>query len=208
MMQLRPQLTIPTYSWLQHLFPLLLLLLLLLLLFLYIVSTIHINLAPSSPSSPSLSHFIAAMKLGGVLLKSNSSLIRALEFLISLFVLGTFSYYIGVIHRNNLFVPTYIRAVEGIAGAAVIYTFLAVILTFFLGGVKLFAFLGIFLDLCFCGAFIAVAVLTRTGARSCSGRVLTPLGNGNASGTGIGGNRLNRICKLEKAIFAVAIANA
>lgn len=148
------------------------------------------------------------MKLGGVLLKSNSSLIRALEFLISLFVLGTFSYYIGVLHRNHLYVPIWIRAVEGIAGAAVIYTFLAVILTFFLGGVMFFAFLGILLDLAFCGAFIAVAVLARDGAHSCSGSVSTPLGDGMASALGAGGNHLNRICKLEKAIFAVAIANA
>jgi len=148
------------------------------------------------------------MKLGGALLKSSSSLVRALELLISLFVLGTFSYYIAVIHRNNIYVPIWVRAVEGIAGAAVIYTFLAVFLTFFLGGVMFFAFLGIVLDLCFCGAFIAVAVLARDGAYSCSGRVSTPLGNGNASSLGIGGSHLNRICKLEKAIFAVAIANA
>lgn len=148
------------------------------------------------------------MALGGVLLKSNSSLIRALEFLISLFVLGTFSYYIGVIHKENLYVPIWIRAVEGIAGAAVIYTGLAVILTFFLGGVMFFAFLGIVLDLLFCGAFIAVAILARDGAHSCSGRVSTPLGTGNSSGLGINGRHLNRICKLEKAIFAVAIVNA
>lgn len=146
------------------------------------------------------------MKLGSALLKSSSSLIRALELLISLFVLGTFAYYIAVIHRNNISVPTWIQAVEGIAGAAVIYTFLAVFLVFLLAGVS--AYLGIVLDLLFCGAFIAVAVLARDGAHSCSGRVSTPLGNGNASGRGIAGSHLNRICKLEKAIFAVAIANA
>ena len=148
------------------------------------------------------------MALGGVLLKSNSSLIRALELLISLFILGTFSYYIAVIHRNGFYVAVWNRAVEGIAGAAVIYTFMAVILTFFLGGVMFFAFLGIVLDLLFCGAFIAVAVLTRDGAHSCGGIVSTPLGIGQASGFGIGGNHLNRICKLEKAVFALAIVNA
>ena len=148
------------------------------------------------------------MALGGALLKSGSSLIRALELLISLFILGTFSYYIGVIHKNHFDVAIWNRAVEGIAGAAVIYTFLAIFLTFFLGGVMFFAFLGIVLDLCFCGAFIAVAVLTRDGAHGCRGTVSTPLGIGNASGLGIGGNHLNRICKLEKAVFALAIVNA
>ncbi len=148
------------------------------------------------------------MALGGILLKSNSTLVRALQFLISLFVLGTFSYYIAVLRQDHHNVAIWIRAVEGIAGAAVLYTLFAVVLTFFLGGVMFFAFLGIVLDVCFMGAFIAVAILTRDGDQSCSGVVSTPLGSGQASSRAIGTSHLNRICKLEKAIFAVAIANA
>lgn len=71
-----------------------------------------------------------------------------------------------------------------------------------------FAFLGLLLDVLFMGAFIGVAVLTRDGAYSCSGTVYTPLGSGKVSGRGIGNSDLKRICKLEKAIFAVAVANA
>lgn len=142
----------------------------------------------------------------GMLLKSGSSLIRALELLLCLFVLGTFSFYIGVIRHNGFKVATWNQAVEGIAAAAVIYTFFAVFLTFFLAGKS--AFIGIILDLCFCGAFIAVAILARDGARSCRGTVTTPFGIGKDSDLGVGGYHLNRICKLEKAIFAIAIALA
>lgn len=90
------------------------------------------------------------------------------------------------------------RAVEGMAGAAVIYTAFAVILTFFLGGITFFAFLALLLDFAFMGAFIAIAVLTRGGARSCSGRnVPSPLGSGNS-----------KACRLETTVFAVAIIAA
>ncbi len=90
------------------------------------------------------------------------------------------------------------RAVEGMAGAAVIYTAFAVILTCFLGGVTFFAFLALLLDLAFMGCFIAIAVLTRGGARSCSGRnVPSPIETGNS-----------KACKLETTVFAVAIIAA
>lgn len=90
------------------------------------------------------------------------------------------------------------RAVEGMAGAAVIYTAFAIILTCFLGGKTFFAFLALLLDFAFVGAFVAIAVLTRGGARSCSGKnVPSPLGTGNT-----------RACKLETTVFAVAIIAA
>lgn len=59
---------------------------------------------------------------------------------------------------------------EGLTGAGVLYTVFAVLLTCILGGHRVFAFIAIFLDILFCGAFIAVAVLTRDGADSCKGR--------------------------------------
>lgn len=90
------------------------------------------------------------------------------------------------------------KAVEGMAGGAVIYTGFAVILTCFLGGFTFFAFLAVLLDVLFVGAFVAIAILTRGGVRSCGGSsppsVLGP------------GNRTS--CRLETAVFAVAIAMA
>ena len=66
---------------------------------------------------------------------------------------------------------------------------------------------------------IAVAVLTRDGASSCSGNVNTPLGDGPASSKeGFGSNgqgnqityaaSLGTTCKLNTACFAVAIIGA
>lgn len=110
------------------------------------------------------------------------------------------------------------------SGIAVVYTIAAVLLTCFLGGVKFFAFVAMVLDLVFCAAFIALAVLTRDGASSCSGTVTTPLGVGpadrnaqgygqNGFGFGQGENatyfpRLGFACRLNSACFAVAIIGA
>ncbi|KAK4555716.1 hypothetical protein LTR86_007469 [Recurvomyces mirabilis] len=114
------------------------------------------------------------------------------------------------------------KAVEGLSGAAVLYLIAATLLTCCLGGVSFFATLAIILDVLFCGAMIAIAVMTRQGAGSCSGYVRTPLGNGQAnSGTGGFGNfgsgnnenvtysvHLKTACRLNTVCFAVAIIGA
>ncbi|MCJ1258097.1 hypothetical protein MMC24_005927 [Lignoscripta atroalba] len=163
------------------------------------------------------------MAVGGALLRTSSTLVRALQLLAAVLVLGITSYFLAVLTDRNLSIATWVKAVEGIAGAAVIYTAFAVILTCFLGGVAAFAYLAILLDILFVGAFVAVAILARGGARSCSGNVSTPLGTGNADTgeSGFGGNfgfgsgnnttyapNLGQACKLEKAVFAAAIAAA
>lgn len=90
------------------------------------------------------------------------------------------------------------KAVEGMAGGAVIYTGFAVILTCFLGGKTFFAFLAVLLDIIFVGAMIAIAILTRGGTHSCPRRnAPSPVGPGNRTS-----------CRLETAVFAVAIALA
>lgn len=83
------------------------------------------------------------------------------------------------------------------AGAAVIYTAFAVILTCFLGGISFFAFLAIVLDICFLGCFIAIAILTRRGAHSCGRANPSPIGSGHHTS-----------CQLERAAFAVAVVAA
>ncbi|KAL8922367.1 MAG: hypothetical protein Q9208_005220 [Pyrenodesmia sp. 3 TL-2023] len=85
-----------------------------------------------------------------VALKGVSTFLRVLELLGSLLILGICSYWMGVLSNRNSSIPTWMKAVEGISGGAVIYTAFAVILTFFLGGKAFFAFLGLLLDILFC----------------------------------------------------------
>lgn len=83
------------------------------------------------------------------------------------------------------------------SGGAVIYTGFAVILTCFLGGITFFAFLGLLLDILFCGCFVAIAVLAKGGAKSCGTVNNSPIGTG-----------AHVSCQLQRAVFAVAVANA
>jgi len=159
------------------------------------------------------------MALGGAALKLFQTILYAIEFCCAGIILGVYSYFLSVLADRNLVIGTYIKAVTGIAGAAVLYTIFAVLLTCFLGGKTFFAFLGIILDILFVGAMVAVAVLTRDGAHSCSGLVSTPLGDGpSGAKEGFGsdgdGNQitysasLGSACRLNTACFAVAIAAA
>lgn len=88
------------------------------------------------------------------------------------------------------------KAVEGMSGAAALYAVIALLLVCFLGGITFFAFLGLLLDVLFIGAFIAIAVLARGGAKKCNG-ARSPLGN----------NRV-RDCRFERGAFAVAVVAA
>ncbi|KAI9836757.1 MAG: hypothetical protein M1837_003245 [Sclerophora amabilis] len=161
------------------------------------------------------------MSFGGAFLRTLQTLLRVVELLASLLILGVFSYFLAVLRSNDLVIANWVKAVEGMSGAAVLYTAFAVLLTFFLGGIRFFAFLAIVLDLCFVACFAAIAVLTRNGSNSCTGIVSTPLGKGDVStgestenGFGFGSNgtgdyepNLSRACKLTQACFAVAIVN-
>jgi hypothetical protein len=103
------------------------------------------------------------------------------------------------------------KAVTGIAGAATLYTMIAVVLTCCLAGITIFGVIGILLEVAFIGAMIAVAWFTRHGARACRGQVITPLGTGPVS---LDDTQVNNIvtsvgyrdaCRLNKAAFAVSI---
>jgi hypothetical protein len=159
------------------------------------------------------------MGLGGATLKLFQTLLYALEFCCAAIILGIYSYFLSVLADRNAPIYTWAKAVEGMSGAAVLYLIFAVLLTCFLGGKTFFAFIAIVLNLLFCGAFVAIAVLTRDGAHSCKGNVSTPLGNGPASSKqGFGSNgqgnqityaaSLGTVCRLNTACFAVAILGA
>src|SRR5262245_39292539 len=136
------------------------------------------------------------MALGGAALKLFQTVLYAIEFCCAGLVLAIYSYFLSILADRDLPIYTWAKAVEGISGAAVLYTIFAVLLTCCLGGKMFFAFLGIIFDLLFCAGFVVLAVLTRDGAHSCTGGVKTPLGNGPASskqGFGSGGGQGDQV---------------
>ncbi|TKA83409.1 hypothetical protein B0A55_00349 [Friedmanniomyces simplex] len=137
---------------------------------------------------------------GGALRLSQTAL-YGLIFCCAGIILGIYSYFLSVLADRHQPISQQSKAVEGISGAAVVYLIFAVLLTCCFGGISILAFLAIALDICFCGAMIAIAVMTRHGASSCKGFVRTPLGNGQ-SGSGTGGFGLNT------AAFAVSLIAA
>jgi hypothetical protein len=154
------------------------------------------------------------MGIAGLALKSVSWIFRGIEFCCAAIILGIFSYFLAVLSNHNLHIATWIRAVEGLSGAAVLYTLLALLLVFCLGGMVFFSALGMFFDLAFLGVFIYLAYALRNGRHSCNGFVNTPLGSGNTNGpntvpSGSGGfvhiPSLKNACRMQKACFAVAL---
>ncbi|OOG00405.1 hypothetical protein ASPCADRAFT_38142 [Aspergillus carbonarius ITEM 5010] len=145
------------------------------------------------------------MGFGGVLLRGSNLSIRVLQFLDAAVILGIFSYFLAVLARHDQNIPRWIKATEGLSGAATLYGILGILFTCCLGGVAFFAFLAIVLDVCFIGAMIAIAIMTRHGTQSCSGRVTTPLGTGNSSDDSPSGTSYHYACELQKATFAVSI---
>jgi hypothetical protein len=163
------------------------------------------------------------MALGGAVLRITQTALRVLQLLCGIVALAIFSYFLAVLSDHMLPIHTWVRAVEGMSGASVLYLLFAIILTLFLGGNAFIGFILVLLDICFIGCYVAIAWFNRGGASSCQGNVNTVLGSGpsksnapgyGADGFGFGGNQnvtyapnLRRACKLETAVFAVAIIN-
>jgi hypothetical protein len=159
------------------------------------------------------------MAIGGAVLKLTATFLYALEFCCAAIILGIYSYFLSVLADRNVAIPTWEKAVEGLSGATVLYTICAIVFTCCLGGKTFFALLGLIFNVLCCGAMVAVAVLTRSGAHSCSGIVDTPLGTGPSnSKQGFDSDGQGRqwtyaasygtTCNLNKACFAVAIIGA
>lgn len=140
-----------------------------------------------------------------MILRFCSLAIRVLQFLDAAVILGIFSYFLAILTRNHQHIATWLKAVEGLAGAATLYGLLGSIFVCCLGGVTFFAFLGVALDVCFAGAMVAIAVLTRNGVDKCTGTLDTPLGTGNSGDESASKLSFGMACKLEKVTFAVAI---
>lgn len=71
------------------------------------------------------------------------TLLYALAFGCSGVALGIYSYFLAVLADRDANIPRWEKAVTGLAGAAVLYTIFAVVLTCCLGGISAFAFLAI-----------------------------------------------------------------
>ncbi|KKK17193.1 hypothetical protein P175DRAFT_0431745 [Aspergillus ochraceoroseus IBT 24754] len=145
------------------------------------------------------------MGIGGPIIRFFNLAIRALQFIDAAVILGIFSYFLAILSKHDQSIPQWIRAVEGLSGAAALYALLATLFTCVLGGVSFFAFLGIVLDVCFIGAMIAIAIMTRDGTQSCSGTVNTPLGTGASDADSASKVSFGFACRLEKVAFAVSI---
>ncbi|KAH8717105.1 hypothetical protein GQ44DRAFT_688299 [Phaeosphaeriaceae sp. PMI808] len=159
------------------------------------------------------------MAIGGAALRLFSTFLYGLEFCCAGIILGIYSYFLSVQADRDVMIPTWQKAVTGMSGGVVLYTIFAVLLTCFLGGKSFFALLAMIFDVACAGAMIAIAILTRDGASSCTGDVQTPLGDGPSdSKEGFGSNgqgnqitysaSLGSICRLNTACFAVAILGA
>ncbi|EAW06769.1 uncharacterized protein ACLA_084640 [Aspergillus clavatus NRRL 1] len=145
------------------------------------------------------------MGAGGVVLRFFNLAIRVLQFLDAAVILGIFSYFLAIQSQHDQHIPRWMKAVEGLSGAATLYGLLGILFTCCLGGVAFFAFLAVALDICFIGAMIAIAVMTRNGPQSCSGHIDTPLGSGNSDAHSPSGLSFGYACELEKVVFAVSI---
>jgi len=145
------------------------------------------------------------MGVGGLVLRICSLAIRVLQFLDGAVILGIFSYYLATLSKHDQTIATWMKAVEGLSGAATLYGLLGVLFVCCLGGVSFFAFLGVVLDICFTGAMIAIAVLTRRGTQTCSGKITTPVGTGDAGSKSPTSLTYGMACKLEKVAFAVSV---
>jgi hypothetical protein len=149
----------------------------------------------------------------GIALRGTQFFLRAVQFCCAAIVLALFSYFLATLHNHNMHIATHLRAVEGISGAAVLYTILALLTLCCLAGHSFPSFILMVFDVAFIGGFIYVAWANRNGASSCNGIVDTPFGRGDADtnvvDNGNGGftalPSLRQACKMETACLAVSI---
>ena len=131
--------------------------------------------------------------------RTAATILYTLEFLISILILGIFSYFLATLaRRDGATIPQWQKAVEGLSGASALYCIFAIIFTCFLGGITFFAFVAVVLNVCFCGAMVAIAILTKAATKSCSS---------TSNDSPIGTNHKTS-CKLQQVAFAVAIIGA
>ena len=145
------------------------------------------------------------MGLGGAVLRFGATGLRVIEFACAAIILGIYSYFLAVLTKHDIHIPAWEKAVEGMSGAAVLYTMFAVLLTLCLGGKAFFGFIAVVLDVLFAAAFAVIAYYTRHGANSCRGTVTTPIGKGLSNESAPGAGDYGYACSLNTACFALSV---
>lgn len=146
-------------------------------------------------------------------LKTLQWLIRAAQLGASIIVMGIYVYFLVSLHDHNLSIPSSVPSVTGIAGAAILYDLLALLLLCRLAGRPAASFVAMLFDVAFGSAFIYVTVANKGGASQCTGQVSTVFGSGKDGDAveGEGGSDfvklpgLRTACKLQTACLAIAI---
>lgn len=147
----------------------------------------------------------------GVGLKFLQWIIRGIQLACAAIILGIYSYFLAALSNHNLRISNDVRAVEGISGAAVLYTLAGLLLLCCFAGRTFTSLVAIILDVAFVGAFIYVAVANRDGSGSCNGIIETPFGKGPSGETAKGSGGFTTLpsfhtaCRLQTACLAVAI---
>jgi len=136
-------------------------------------------------------------------------LLRGLQLCCTILVLGLYSYLLASLRSSGLDTPTYVRAVEGIAGVATLWIVCVILILRCVLGVKLVSFITMFFDCASACSFIYVAQANRGGAGSCQGIVDTPYGSGEADGFPKGSKggapKLGQACKILTACMSASI---
>jgi hypothetical protein len=148
-----------------------------------------------------------------IALRGTQFFLRVIQFCCAAIVLALFSYFLATLHNHSLHIGTWVRAVEGISGAGVAYTILALLALCCLSGRTLPSLITMLLDVAFIGGFVYIAWANRAGASSCNGVVDTPYGTGDADtnvvDNGSGGftelPSLRQACKMQTACLAVSV---
>merc|ERR1712113_595736 len=87
---------------------------------------------------PRLTTIHNTMGAGGALLRFGLVGLRILQFGCAAVGLGIYSYFLAVLANHNYIIPTWEKAVEGLVGAATLYTIFGIILGLCLAGNKFF----------------------------------------------------------------------
>ncbi|EGS17217.1 uncharacterized protein CTHT_0065350 [Thermochaetoides thermophila DSM 1495] len=153
-------------------------------------------------------------KGSSVALRGLHFFIRIVHLLCAIIVLALFSYFLATLSNHSLPIHNWVRAVEGISGAAVLYGIVSTLLLWCFPGRQFPSFLTMMFDVAFAVAFIYVSVANRGGAGNCTGEVKTVFGTGQADQKVVGKEgdnltplpkSLGQACKIQTACLAVSI---
>ncbi|KAI9894367.1 MAG: hypothetical protein M1814_003123 [Vezdaea aestivalis] len=143
------------------------------------------------------------------ILKFVATTIRVVQLLAAIVILAVLSTYLARLSTRNQTISQAFKGAEGIAGATVLYTAFAVLLTCCLGGKAFFAFLAIALDVLFCGGMIAIAIITRGyGTSKCDYPDAPKTKRAEERVVVLLPRQLRADCSLVKSAFAVSIITA